>query len=162
MGKSRTVESLQAKRAEIEWAVQAYGERLHQAKTDLAHVSAALAIFEATGDRKATLAYANFNRIWKPRELTALCLGFLESEGKLSTRELAQRVLTASGMDTTDKVLAKTVANKLIYVLRVQDKKRAIIRAGMRGDVCVWAMPSYGAGSSPRSQRRARDSGRVA
>jgi hypothetical protein len=72
-------------------------------------VTAALAIFEATGDRKRTLAYANFTAIWKPRELQAQCLGFLESEGPLSTRELGQRVLTHSGMDTRDKVLSQTV-----------------------------------------------------
>jgi len=136
--KSRTVESLQVKKAEIEWAVKAYGEKLHQAQADLAHVTAALAIFAATGDRKATTAYANFNGIWKPRELLALCTGFLESEGQLSTRELAQRVLTASGMDTRDKVLAKVVANKLVYVLRAQEKRGKIGRAGMRADVCVW------------------------
>src|SRR5579859_6529814 len=129
--KSRTVESLQVKKAEIEWAVKAYGEKLHQAQADLAHVTAALAIFAATGDRKATTAYANFNGIWKPRELLALCTGFLESEGQLSTRELAQRVLTASGMDTRDKVLAKVVANKLVYVLRAQEKRGKIGRAGM-------------------------------
>ena len=137
MTKSRTVESLQVKRAEIEWAVTAYQAKLDQARKDLAHVTAALAIFEATGDRKAMLAYANFNGIWKPRELLGLCLGFLELEGPLSTRDLAQRVLTASGMDAQDKVLAKTVANKLVYVLRAQEKRRA----GMRADVCIWAKP---------------------
>jgi hypothetical protein len=137
--KSRTVESLQVKKAEIEWAVKAYSEKLHQAQADLAHVTAALAIFEATGDRKATTAYANFNGIWKPRELMALCTGFLESEGPLSTRELAQRVLTASRMDTRDKVLAQTVANKLVYVLRAQEKRGKVRRAGMRADVCIWS-----------------------
>jgi hypothetical protein len=68
-----------------------------------------------------------------------LCTGFLESEGPLSTRELAQRVLTHSGMDTRDKVLAQTVANKLIYVMRAQEKRGKIGRAGMRADVCIWA-----------------------
>lgn len=139
MGKSRTVESLQVKRDEIAWAVKAYEAKLDQARKDLAHVTAAIAIFEATGDRKAMLAYANFNGIWKPRELLALCLGFLETEGPLSTRDLAQRVLTASGMDTADKVLSKTVANKLVYVLRAQEKRGKVRRAGMRADVCVWA-----------------------
>jgi hypothetical protein len=34
MAKSRVVESLQIKKPEIEWAVKAYGERLHQAEAD--------------------------------------------------------------------------------------------------------------------------------
>jgi hypothetical protein len=137
--KSRTVESLQVKKIEIEWAVKAYGDKLRQAEADLAHVTAALAIFEVTGDRKATTAYANFNGIWKPRELMTLCVGFLESEGPLSTRELAQRVLTHSGMDALDKVLSHTVANKVVYVMRAQEKRGKIRRAGKRGDACVWA-----------------------
>jgi hypothetical protein len=139
--KSRTVESLQVKKAEIEWAVNAYEKNLHQARADLAHVTAALAIFEATGDRKATTAYANFNGIWKPRELLGLCMRFLESEGPLSTRELAQRVLTASGMDAADKVLAHTVACKIIYIMRAQEKRRAIGRAGIKDGACLWLMP---------------------
>ncbi|HMH64608.1 MAG TPA: hypothetical protein VK515_03410 [Rhizomicrobium sp.] len=137
--KSRTVESLQVKKAEIEWAVKAYSEKLHQAQADLSHVTAALAIFEATGDRKATTAYANFNGIWKPRELMVLCTGFLQSEGPLSTRELAQRVLVHSGMDTRDRVLVQTVTNKLIYVMRAQEKRGKVRRAGKRADVCIWA-----------------------
>lgn len=139
MAKSRTVESLQTKQAEIEWAVKAYGDRLRQAEAALAHVTAALAIFESTGDRKATLAYANFNAIWKPGELMALCVGFLGSAGPLSTRELAQRVLIHSGMDAHDKVLAQTVTNKLVYVMRAQEKRGKVKRAGMRADVVVWA-----------------------
>ena len=109
MAKSRTVESLQAKKAEIEWAVKAYGDKLHQAQADLAHVTAALAIFEVTGDMKATTAYANFNGIWKPRELMALCTGFLASESPLSTRELAQRVLLHSGMDSGQRLRSASI-----------------------------------------------------
>jgi len=71
-----------------------------------------------------------------------LCTGFLESEGPLSTRDLAQRVLTHSGMDTADKVLAQTVAQKLVYILRAQEKRGKIGRAGMRADVCIWASRS--------------------
>lgn len=138
--KPRTIESLEVKKAEIEWAVEAYGRKYRQAQTDLAHITAALALFEASGDRKATAAYANFAHIWKPRELLGLCLGFLESEGPLSTRELAARAIKASGMDTLDGVLAKVVANKVVYVMRAQEKRRAIRRVAMRADVCVWGL----------------------
>jgi hypothetical protein len=53
--------------------------------------------------------------------LLGLCIGFLESEGQLSTRELAARVIKASHMDTLDEVLAKVVANKIVYVMRAQE-----------------------------------------
>ncbi len=141
VAKPRTIESLQVKKAEIEWAVEAYGRKYRQAQTDLAHITAALALFEATGDRKATTAYANFARIWKPRELMGLCVGFLESEGPLSTRELAARAIKASDMDTLDEVLAKVVANKIVYVMRAQEKRRVIQRGGLRDGACIWALP---------------------
>lgn len=140
MAKSRTVESLQTKKAEIEWAVEAYGKKYHQAQTDLAHITAALALFEASGDRKAATAYANFARIWKPRELQALCMGFLASEGPLSTREIVAKAIKSSGMDTSDAVLAKVVAGKVVYVMRGQEKRGNVRRAGMRADVCIWAI----------------------
>ena len=140
VAKPRTIESLQVKKAEIEWAVEAYGRKYRQAQTDLAHITAALALFEASGDRKATTAYANFARIWKPRELQGLCMGFLESEGPLSTHELAARAIKASGMDTLDEVLAKVVANKIVYIMRTQEKRRAIGRAGIKDGACIWAL----------------------
>jgi hypothetical protein len=68
-------------------------------------------------------------------------MGFLDSEAPLSTRELAVRAIEASDMDTQDEVLAKIVANKIVYVTRVQEKRRNISRAGMRADVCIWAAP---------------------
>jgi len=148
MGKSRTVESLQVKRDEIAWAVKAYEAKLDQARKDLVHVTGALAIFEATGDRKAATAYANFTGIWKPRELLGLCLRFLESEGPLSTRELAARAIKTSGMDTLDEVLAKIVANKIVYIMRAQEKRRAIRRAGVRDGACIWAL----VGGQPKSK----------
>jgi hypothetical protein len=74
MVKSRTVESLQVKRDQIAEAVAAYEAKLTQARTDLAHITAAIAIFEASGDRKAAMAYANFTRIWKvPRIAGPVC-----------------------------------------------------------------------------------------
>ena len=141
MAKPRTIESLQVKKAEIEWAVEAYGRKYRQAQTDLTHINGALALFEASGDRKAATAYANFTNIWKPRELMVLCVGFLDSQGPLSTRELAARAIEASGMDTEDAVLAKVVANKIVYIMRAQEKRLKVKRTGARRNTaCVWAL----------------------
>jgi alpha-D-ribose 1-methylphosphonate 5-triphosphate synthase subunit PhnI len=48
----------------------------------------------------------------KSRELLGLCVGFLETEGPLSTRELAALAIKASDMDTQDDMLAKIMTNK--------------------------------------------------
>jgi hypothetical protein len=85
------------------------------------------------------MAYANFTRIWKSRELLGLCVGFLEAEGPLSTRELAARAIKASDMDTQDDMLAKIVANKIVYIKRAQEKRKTIRRAGMRDGACIWS-----------------------
>jgi len=139
MTKSRTVESLEVKRAQIAAAVAAYEAKLAQARKDLAHLTAAIAIFESGGDRKAMTAYVNFSRLWKPRELLGHCMALLESEGPLSTRELASKVIVRCQMDTQDTVLAQTVANKIVYVMRAQEKRRAIRRAGIKDGACIWA-----------------------
>jgi hypothetical protein len=52
------------------------------------------------------------------------------------------RAIKASGMDTLDEVLAKVVANKIVYVMRAQEKRRTIQRAGIRDGACIWAGPS--------------------
>jgi hypothetical protein len=50
MAEIRTVTMLRWKREEIRRAILAYQEKLDQAKADLAHVSAAIAIFEGGGE----------------------------------------------------------------------------------------------------------------
>jgi hypothetical protein len=46
----RTVTTLRSKRAEILASISLYEMRLAQARADLAHVTACIAIFEASGD----------------------------------------------------------------------------------------------------------------
>ena len=50
MGEIRTVTTLRAKRDEIINSIRLYESQLAQAQADLAHVTAAIRIFEASGD----------------------------------------------------------------------------------------------------------------
>ena len=50
MAEIRTVTTLRSKRAEIIAAIVNYEKRLAQARADLAHITAAITIFEASGD----------------------------------------------------------------------------------------------------------------
>lgn len=140
MGEIRTVTTLRSKKAEIESSIANYETRLNQARADLAHITAAIAIFEATGDRGAMAAYVDIHRIWKRGEMMRLCKGFLEREGPLDTRALAQRVMIAAGLDAGDKVLAKTVAFKIVQAMRQQYLRGTICDAGKRKGVRVWAL----------------------
>ena len=72
MAEIRTVTTLTSKREEIERAIVGYEARLKQARADLAHITAAIAIFDASGDHADMLAYLDIHRIWKRGGLTAI------------------------------------------------------------------------------------------
>ncbi len=95
MAEIRTVTTLSTKREEIQRVIAGYEAKLAQARADLAHITAAIKIFEATDDPDAMRAYVDTHRIWKRGELMTLCKGFLESEGPLSTKALAERMSVA-------------------------------------------------------------------
>jgi hypothetical protein len=43
-------------------------------------------------------------------------------------------------MDTTDTVLSKIVANKIVYIMRAQEKRCAVQRAGVKDGASIWAL----------------------
>ncbi len=140
MAEIRTVTTLRRKAEEIRKTIIGYEDRLKQARADLSHVTAAIAIFEASGDPGDMQAYVDIHRIWPRGELMRLCRGFLETEGPLSTRALAERAMKASGLDTSDKVLAKAVAMRVVHALRAQHKRGKIEDAGRVKGNRVWTL----------------------
>ena len=141
MAEIRTVTTLRSKREEIERAIVGYEARLNQARADLAHITAAIAIFEASGDHADMLAYVDIHRIWKRGQLMEMCKGFLKAEGPLCTRALAERAMKASGLDASDKVLGKAVAWKIVQAMRAQHLRGQIADAGKIKGARVWALP---------------------
>ena len=117
MAEIRTVTTLRSKRAEIQAAIASYEHKLHQARADLSHITAAIAIFEASGERSDMAAYVNIHRVFKYGEASALCKEAL-AYGPKSTPELALYVMAAKGLDTGDKVLCKSLAFRLIHAMR--------------------------------------------
>ena len=141
MAEIRTVTTLRAKRDEIVHSIRLYERQLEQARADLAHVTAAIRIFEATGNRKDMPRYVDIHRLFKHREPIALCKAAL-ANGPMTTRELAQHLMKTKGLDTTDKVLAKSIAYRLIHALRMQAQRGLILNDGKRHGVSVWRSPS--------------------
>lgn len=140
MAEIRTVTTLTSKREEIQRVIAGYEAKLAQARADLAHITAAIKIFEATDDPDALRAYVDMHRIWKRGELIRLCRGFLESEGPLSTKQLAERAMTAANLDVADKVLAKSVALKIVQAMRQQYIRGTIEDAGRVKGARMWAL----------------------
>ena len=114
MGEIRTVTTLRAKREEIAASIKLYEDRIKQAGADLAHVTACIKIFEASGDTQDMPKYVDVYRLFKRGEPMAVCKEALAS-GPKSTRELALAVMEFKGLDIGDKVLAKAVAAQLIH-----------------------------------------------
>ena len=140
MHEIRTVTTLRTKQEEIQRAIVGYEARLNQARADLAHITAAIAIFEATGAPGDMQAYVDVHRLWKRGELIRLCKGFLESEGPLNTRQLAERAVKALGFETGDKVLTKTIALKIVQAMRQQYLRGTIGDAGKFRGARIWAL----------------------
>src|SRR5258708_36844805 len=134
MSEIRTVATLEGKREEILFSMRLYEDRTKQERADLAHVNAAIKIFEASGEVETMGRYVDVYRLYKRGEQITLCKEALAT-GPKSTRELALHV------DTGDKVLAKAVASQLIHSLRMQASRGRILRDGKKGTALIWKLP---------------------
>lgn len=141
MTEIRTVTTLTAKRVEIEAAIANYEARLAQARADLSHVNACIAIFEAHDDPNGgTRAYVDTHRLFARGEMMRHCKDALAS-GPKTTKELALIVMAAKGLDTGDKVLARVMALRLVHALRQQWKRGHLNGEGKVKGSRVWALP---------------------
>jgi len=140
MSEIRTVTTLRSKREEIQFSIKLYEDRIKQARADLAHVTAAIRIFEASGEVETMGRYVDVYRLYRRGEQITLCKEAL-ANGPKSTRELALHVMQGKGLDTGDKVLAKAVAAQLIHALRMQSSRGRIVRDGKKGTALIWRLP---------------------
>jgi hypothetical protein len=97
MGEIRTVTTLKRKREEIAASIRMYEKKIAQARADMAHVAAAIRIFEAS-DRPRDLArYVDHHRLFKRGEPWAICAGAWK-DGPRDTKELAVAMMAAKGL----------------------------------------------------------------
>jgi hypothetical protein len=81
-------------------------------------------------------------RILARGEAIKLCKAAL-AEGPMNTRQLAQHVMEAKGLDLGDKVLAKAVAGRLIHGLRQQWRRELINGDERHRGVRVWKVIAF-------------------
>jgi len=79
MAEIRTVTTLRSKRSEILASIALYEKRLAQARADLAHVTARITIFEASGDGEDVSSYVDTHRMFARGEMIRLCKEALAS-----------------------------------------------------------------------------------
>jgi hypothetical protein len=112
-----------------------------QARADLSHVNACIAILEACDEPGGTRAYVDLHSIFARGEMMRLCKDALAS-GPKTTKELALIVMAAKGLDTGDNVLARAMAMRMIHALRQQWRRASLDGEGKIKGARVWAMPN--------------------
>lgn len=166
----QSVFMLRRKRNEIRDTIAAYEAKLREARADLAHVLAALRLFEVSDAPGDLMPYVDLNRLFYRGETTKFCLETLQAEGPLDTRQLTERLMTAKGLDANDKVLFQAIALRIVQTLRVRAKRHREIDGSLRRrGVCVWRLTSAsGAANSPSTgglpdaSRHLEQSGQIA
>jgi len=143
MAEIRTVTTLRHKQREIENAIAGYEKRLQQARADLAAINAAIAIFEATGERDGLTPYTDVYRLFARGEQWRICKQAL-ADGPKDTRELALAVMAAKGLDLRDMEIAKSITARLIHALRMQAKRGNVETVGKRRTRLTWRLPGIG------------------
>lgn len=139
MAEIRTVTTLTAKREHLERAILGYEKALEQARADLAHVIATIAMFERD-DPSEPPRYADIHRLFARGEVGKLCKQAIAAQGPMDTRQLARHVMSVKRFDADDAVLARAIAFRIVQALRMQHKRGTIGDAGKRGGLRVWKL----------------------
>ncbi len=141
MAEIRTVTTLRRKRDEIRRAIRNYEKKLDQARADLAHLAAAIAIFEAKGQNTELPAYADIQNLFRYAEGIKLSREALAS-GPKTTRELAAFIAKAKGLDARDHIMNKVICRKIIHMLRRQAQQGNLVIDGKRQAAIIWKLPA--------------------
>lgn len=142
MAEPHSISILRRKAEEIREVILAYEKRLLDAQHDLAHVNAALRLFEASGKPEDYPAYVDLNRVFRRGEITAICKAAIAAEGPLDTRELTARVMASKGLDRSDKVIWNAVSLRIVQTMSHHMKKGRMSEAERRKGVIVWRLPT--------------------
>jgi hypothetical protein len=142
MPEIRTVTTLRSKRGEIVASIRLYERQLEQARSDLAHITAVIRVFEATGDPKDMPKYIDMHRLFKRAEKWQLCKEALAGGKELSTKELGAYVVKAKGFDVNDAILHNAITLQLIHCLRQQSRRGNLKMVRKRHGFCIWKLPA--------------------
>ena len=123
-------------------ATIALDERLtREAEHALAHVNTALRLFEVSGEACDLAPYVDLNRLLKRGETTNICMDALANEGPMDTCQLALRIIRAKRRTEADKVLAPSVALRVVQPLRMRARRNRVECITNTKGVCVWQLP---------------------
>jgi hypothetical protein len=117
MDQPQVINTLAVKRRQIEAYIGSLERDLEQARRDLSAILAASKVFAGEGPRLT--AYMNLTRLFPRRELPKLCREALDkAQGPISMIGIAQHVMTAKGLDASDRHLRKSICYQVVRILR--------------------------------------------
>jgi hypothetical protein len=123
-------------------AVKLYERQLEQARADLAHILAAIRLFEVTGDPKRVPKYMDLHRLFRRGETWALCKAALAKNGPMTTKELSVDLMRARGLESGDVIMARALGMRLVKSLRRQELRGQLVLDRKRKGVSVWRLPT--------------------
>lgn len=111
---------------------------LEQARAGLSHINATIHLFEAPDADTQFPMHYNLDRLFKRREIGALCHEALQ-DGPKDTRELAAWIIERKGFPAPDRHLRSAVAYRIVQALRMQEHRGQMSRIGKNGNAIIWA-----------------------
>jgi hypothetical protein len=150
MADSLTVTLLKSKRNQIGDVIQNYERELEKARADYAHITAALAIFDAGDKPGSQRPYSHVFRGFRYGEIASWCRDKL-AEGPLSTPELTHHVMLKKGMDTENRVLVRSMGFSVLQSLRGMARRQMVQKLPKSRGRCVWRLTSEGAAANTLS-----------
>jgi hypothetical protein len=138
MSDPQVINTLRTKAEDLKAHMRKLGRALDQAKSDLAHINAAMRLFEAPEYGEQFPIHMNLGRLFRSRELGELCRAAM-ADGPKDTRELALYIIRQKGFDEGDKHLRVSIALRVVNAMRMAEKRGKMQRIGKSGNAIVWA-----------------------
>jgi hypothetical protein len=142
MALPQIVNTLTAKRDEIEAHIKVLRDQLRSAESNLSAVTAVLSLYELSPATQTRLpAYVPVNRLFTYGEMFTLAKEAIAQAGTpLTTQELALAIIRTKRWDELDMMLRKAVAYRPIQSLGRSAVQGRIRDAGRRQGVRVWGL----------------------
>jgi hypothetical protein len=138
MAEPLVIQCLKEKRAEILGRIAAYEAQIAQAKHDLAHINATIRLF--TEPEKQRVRYMVSHGFFKKGEIADMCVRYLNVDGEMTTRQLADHVMAERKLDVSDTALRNSVVFKVVQALRHAKRRKLVRMVEKRKGMCVWAV----------------------
>jgi hypothetical protein len=136
MSDPQIVGTLRRKADEIEAYIIATEQALDKARADLAHIRATMWLMDP---QNAVQGHMGVTRVFRRGEIFKTLQPILEAAPDgMDTRELAEALMIAKGLNPSDKVFRKNLTLSIVHILRMREKRGAIIGNEKRRGVRVW------------------------